>query len=74
VDDLNQPHPFAASEMIYRAHWGAKSVVVPIAGTTWLDLWRAADCAIKLSGDSHHIFIEDFQINLQGQLELSTGS
>jgi hypothetical protein len=49
-------------------------VVVEIAGNTWLDLWQAADTAIRKSGDSHHTFIEGFHMNKQGQLELSTGS
>lgn len=74
VDNLDQPHPFASTQLIYTAHWGAKSVEVPIQGPTWQDLWSAADSAIRLSGDSHHIFIENFQLNEQGQLELYTGS
>jgi hypothetical protein len=75
VDDLSEPHNLGESvELAYVQHWGKRPVVAEIAGNTWLDLWRAADTAIRKSGDSHHTFIEGFRLNKWGQLELCTGS
>jgi hypothetical protein len=75
VDDLSQPHNLGESvELAYVRHWGKRPVVAEIEGNTWLDLWRAADAAIRKSGDMHHIFIEGFELNKYGQLELTTGS
>jgi hypothetical protein len=47
-----------------------------IKGPTWGDLYRAADEAIDLSGDDHHIFIEGFgkYATDNSMLELTTGS
>ena len=53
------------------------TVVMEDTEITWKDLFKAADRAIKLSGDTHHIFIEGFQVsreNEQTSLMLSTGS
>jgi len=75
VSDLNAPFAGAATKLAYRDHWGASEVVVPINGNTWVDLWRAAEAAIKQSGDTHHVFIEAFiPSNVTGVLVLSTGS
>ena len=41
---------------------------------TWLEMWKEADKLIKLSGDDHHIFIENFNEVKPGHYELSTGS
>lgn len=43
---------------------------------SWLDIWKAADQLIKLSGDSHHIFIENFEVdkNKKNHFKLTTGS
>lgn len=74
VSDLLQPHKYPdAKNVVYRTHWGVGTVVVPIGGQSWVDLWAAAEQAINHSGDSHHIYIEKF--NLDGDnLELHTGS
>lgn len=75
VEDLTSAHSFAgATELIYVNHWGTKPITVAIAGSTWIDLWLAAEAAIVLSGDHHHIFVEGFKFNHCGQLELATGS
>ena len=74
VEDLNAPFAGAATHVLYKDHWGKKEVSVPINGNTWVDLWRAADTAIKQSGDNHHIFIEAFIPGDEGVLVLSTGS
>ena len=47
---------------------------VPVFGTTWADVYRAADWAIRNSGDSHHIFIEHFELKNGNELHLVTGS
>lgn len=61
VVDFKQPHPYKdAKYLSYTIHWGNHAVKVDIEGETWLDLYRAADKAIELSGDCHHIFIEQF--------------
>lgn len=75
VSNLNAPHPYTGAGVLsYNDHWGGKTVVVPILGTTWMDLWIAADHAIVLSTDLHHIFIEGFTQAQDGVLTLSTGS
>lgn len=72
---LADAHPFPGhGKLIYTFHWGAVAVSIPIEGKTWLDLWTAAEKAIHASGDLHHVFIERFEINAQGVLEMFTGS
>ncbi len=62
----NHPYPSDVFVVYGRGH-------VPVFGSTWGDVYRAADCAIRMSGDLHHCFIEGFE--LQGnQLLMSTGS
>lgn len=61
--------------------WG-KDTTAEVKGTTWLDVWKACDIAIRDSGDNHHIYIE--QLNwttieqpngiVQKFLDLTTGS
>lgn len=73
----------------FRKHYGiedAPQVAITYQGVTvmmvedeitWKDLFKAADKAIKLSGDTHHIFIEGFHVERkdgQTSLMLSTGS
>jgi len=47
---------------------------VPVFGSTWGDIYRAADWAIRNSGDQHHIFIEAFELRNGNELHLVTGS
>ena len=74
--DFDQPHPFVSDAFIvYPSHWGAnKGRHYPIMGPTWLDVYRAADLAIRDSGDGHHIFIEQFRPQADNTVELVTGS
>lgn len=74
VSDLRTPHPFTgATAVVYSDHWGPGPVRAPIEGALWVDLFRAADAAIRASGDDHHIFIE--QLRPSGtDLVLQTGS
>jgi hypothetical protein len=77
VDDLMTEHPYdAPTHVLYDSHWGKDEIRVPILGNTWLALWRAADTAIQLSGDNHHIFVESFEPNEDNtsELILHTGS
>lgn len=76
IDDLSAEHPDkGAHTLVYEEHWGnVGPVEVPIEGPTWADLYRAADRAIGLSGDQHHVFIEAFKLGTTGVLKLSTGS
>lgn len=46
-----------------------------ILGSTWTDLYSAADDLIRGSGDNHHIYVEDFELDPTGEdLLLVTGS
>lgn len=77
VNDLADRHPFeGADRVVYRDHWGRKSVQCSINGLTWAALWIAANACIRDSGDEHHMFIESFQPDAEDPrtLVLSTGS
>jgi hypothetical protein len=77
VEDLYADHPYkGATELYYGDHWGEESVVEEIKGSRWIDLWAAADAAIRASGDEHHIFIERFATvaDEPQTLRLTTGS
>ena len=71
-----EPHPYPSDAfVVYTQHWGAvKDRHYPVQGTTWADVYRAADLAIGGSGDDHHIFIERFQVKNGNELHLTTGS
>ena len=73
---FGNPHPFGANAVIRHKCdvFGPYDVTVPIKGKNWGDVWLAADKAIKESGDLHHIFIEGFDLNEAGELEMFTGS
>lgn len=77
VENFGDPHPFTnATTLNYKDHWGEKEATVAIKGNSWGDLYKAADECVKLSGDSHHAFIEAFRqssIN-KNVLFLVTGS
>lgn len=76
VKDLNSEHPYTdALILTYQDHWGEQGpVTVSIDGSLWRDLYRAADRAIRLSGDQHHIFVEGFRSDHSTELRLITGS
>jgi hypothetical protein len=78
-EDINllEDHPWPeATRLRYFHHWGPKPVHVPIEGKKWVDLWAAANEAMRQSGDDHHFFIEAFipDPDKPKVLELSTGS
>jgi hypothetical protein len=74
VEDMSLEHPWQnTTAVLYEDHWGDKPVQALIEGSTWADLYKAADIAIKRSGDEHHVFIEAF--DPKGEfLLLRTGS
>lgn len=78
VDDFDAPHPFVSHVFVkYTDHWGDnKHRHYPVAGTTWLDVWHAADLALHDSGDNHHVFIEGFSQDKSDHnlIHLQTGS
>lgn len=74
VEELGEQHPYRDAErVVYRDHWGRVEVAEQIPGGTWIDLYIAADRCIRASGDDHHIFIEQFQVE-GTDLVLQTGS
>lgn len=77
VQDMTDQHPYAGVDrVVYQNHWGPQPVSASVAGSTWSALWRAADDCIRNSGDSHHVFVEHFQLDPQDPrtLFMSTGS
>jgi len=78
VENMTLCHPFKEAEyVVYDEHWGdSGEVVSKIQGRDWNALYRAADSAIRDSGDGHHCFIESFSPieHRPGYLRLSTGS
>ena len=64
---------YLAKELVYE--WDS-AVRVPLPDNpTFLQLWGAADAALKESGDEHHVFIEGFRLSEDGRaLRLITGS
>lgn len=73
VEDLNAEHTFGDIKLVTYRGTG-RGVHTNVLGPTWKDLFRAADDAIRLSGDHHHIFIEGFNLTKPGVLMLHTGS
>lgn len=70
----NHPYPSDVF-VVYRDHWGEnKSTHYPVMGTTWGDIYRAANLAIRNSGDDHHLFIEQFTLKNGNELHMTTGS
>ena len=75
VPNLNDSHDYGViRSLVYKQHWGPEPVEVAVEGTTWGDLYRAADSAIRKSGDDHHIFIEGFEFVTSDKIQLTTGS
>ena len=77
VEDFNDRHPYHGADMIvYKDHWGKDPAGAKIKGDRWLDLYLAADAAIRDSGDHRHIFVYRFTpVNDDNNvLILTTGS
>lgn len=69
VGCFDEPHPFPSDALVVygKGH-------IPVMGSTWGDIYRAADCAIRNSGDFHHLFIEGFNVKNGNELHMYTGS
>ena len=65
VKNMDDPHPWPqARQVIYSLPWrDMTEVAVPIEGITWLDLYRAADRAVALNGESRYTSIEAFSFS-----------
>ena len=75
VDNLSDPHPYPGVErVVYGNHWGNKPVSCTVNGSTWAALWIAANACVRDSGDTHHIFVEGFELKNGNELHLVTGS
>lgn len=66
---MNDKMPYKAKYFVYQ---GLKESATDVS--TWLDAWRVANSLIKKSGNSHHIFIEQFTQLSDGGVEIHTGS
>lgn len=72
--DLNKKMPFKIGTIYYES-WGKEVKREINKKITWLEAWRVAEELILSSGDTHHIFIEDFHLDKdKGVVKLSTGS
>lgn len=69
------PYPQART-LLYENHWGGQEIRVALGAQDWHAIWAAADQAIRLSGDRHHIFIEGIEPDEDDHtvLVLTTGS
>jgi len=59
------------------SYYSGKDISVTVEGSTWLDLWKATDKLIGLTGDMHgdHVFIEQYIKSKCGNFyEVSLGS
>ena len=73
IESLNDKHPYAeATQISYVNNWG-QPVHAVIRGDTYGDLFKAADACIEASLDTHHRFIEAFDVD-GTTLFLHTGS
>ena len=75
VDNFDDVSGIAGKQLVYAEHWGDDEIRVdlPQGDLTWGQLWAAADRAIRLSGDHHHVFIEQLDVR-GGNVVLRTGS
>ena len=73
VENLYAPHSYPGSTKV---KYNDQYTPIGTPGAQWIDLYIAADDAIKASGDQHHIFIEAFTPipTEPGVLRLVTGS
>lgn len=75
-ENRDYPDDWIGKKMVYQG-WGEKvseTIMSRLDNLSYLDMWETADSLIKKSGDSHHIFIEDFIEQSDGTIRLVTGS
>ena len=58
---MNDKTGFKVKKITYQS-WGDPQEVVfaKARQLTWLEMWKEADKLVRLSGDTHHIFVEMF--------------
>jgi len=75
---LKCSHPFSNAQKVrYISHWERHvEVEVKVNGDLWLDLWFAADAAVRATNDDRILAIESFKPDPDDPtvLILSTGS
>lgn len=69
VHGFLQNHPYTSDVFVVY-----KGQHCPVQGSTWGDIYRAAEICIVNSGDMHHIFIEAFELKNGNELHMITGS
>ena len=69
LEDINEKYYFEDVRLM--KYEGFEEEVL---GSTWLDLWRAADKLVRKSEDYHHIFIDGFDETDVHTVKLVTGS
>ena len=74
VVDMYSAHPYPADAVVVYDTYDSEPVRSPVRGAAWRDVYRAADIAIRESGDRHHIFIEKFDLKNGNELHMWTGS
>jgi hypothetical protein len=74
VTDMDSPHPYPSDAVVVYDTLESEPVRSPVLGSSWRDVHRAADLAIRESGDLHHIFIEGFSLENGNDLRMWTGS
>jgi len=76
VNNLSDRHPFEGADRVVYKAYGGQPVSCSINGLTYAALYVAANACIRDSGDSHHIYIEQFTPAKYDSrtLILSTGS
>ena len=63
IFDLRQPHILEGCQKIQFSS-GSDKVDVYVQGTTWLDIWKAADRAVCASDENRQVAIEGFRHQL----------
>ena len=73
---MKKPALDGEMKIVYSVDWGdVGEVSKTITNPTWIDIWVACDELIRLSGDHHHVFIEDILYNEESDTwSLLTGS
>lgn len=74
--DMKKPFSDKPVESLSYESWGPTQNMKVGKIATWLDMWKAAEQVMKLSGDTHHQFIEAFVEDKKkpGHFKLVTGS
>lgn len=74
--DMKKPFSDKPVESLTYESWGPTQQVKVGKIATWLEMWKVADQIMKLSGDTHHQFIEGIVEDKKkpGHFKLVTGS